>query len=117
VEAGMLHSVTLDLDERSAGSYDRDGRIVVPEPTPAQLPGWLEEYVGLHQKHFPNGLEHGTIVLIEKLDRHDWKTAVSLQTNLMQDFGVTYRNFLRGTTLLVQGKVVEPVDPLFITPG
>ncbi len=117
VEGGVLHGVTLDLEEISAGKYDRDGRIVVPEATPAEMPGWLSEYISLQSTSFPNGLVHGTIVLIEKLDRHDWKTAVALQTNLIQDFGVTYRNFLRSTSLLVQGKRVEPVDPLFITPG
>ena len=56
-------------------------------------------------------------MLIEKLDQLSWKTKSALERNLLQGIGTTYRNFLRGTTIWVGKTKVEPIDPLFITPG
>jgi hypothetical protein len=114
VTGGGWHQVTLDLDEISAGNYTMDGRIVVPEPTPAQLPAWLAPFI---DDHYDGDLVQGTVVVIDKLDRLSWKTTAALETNLLQHFGVTYRNFLREINLWVNDKPVEPVDPLFLTPG
>jgi hypothetical protein len=110
------HKVTVDLDEIKAGKYtNKDGRIVIPPASSAALPSWLEAYLKKHFGH--GGLEHGTIVEIEKVDRLSWKTAASLERNLLEHFGITYRNFLREVELSVNGKRVEPCDPLFLTPG
>jgi hypothetical protein len=113
---GKWHKVTLDLDQISAGEYtNKEGRIVVPPPSPATLPEWLEDYL---KEHFGrDGLEHGTIVEIEKLDRLSWKTATNLERKVLEHFGVTYRNFLREVEIRVNGKQVEPCDPLFLTSG
>lgn len=108
------HSVTLDLDEISAGAHTKNGNIQVPEAGTAELPEWLEAAL---EERFEGGLEHGTIVLMEKLDRLTWSTRSALERNLLQRIGTTYRNFLRGTEVWVADKRVEPVDPLFITPG
>ena len=62
-------------------------------------------------------LERGTIVELEKLDKWNWRTEASLERNLLPHFGVTYRNFLRTVSIWVNHKRVEPVDPLFLTPG
>lgn len=113
---GKWHKVTVDIDEISAGMYtNAEGRIVVPAAVPVDLPKWLAEYL---KEHFgPEGLLHGTVVEIEKLDRLTWKTSASLERHLMEHFGITYRNFLREVDIRVNGKRVEPCDPLFLTPG
>lgn len=110
VEGSTWHRVTLDLDDIGDGKYTdpATGKIVVPAPTPAPLPGWLAEF---------SDLAHGTIVVLEKLDRLTWVTATALERNLLQHFGVTYRNYLRRVNVSVNDKRVQPVDPLFITPG
>jgi Histidine kinase-, DNA gyrase B-, and HSP90-like ATPase len=116
VESGTFHAVTLDVDEVGKGTYtNSSGRVVVPDAEPVALPDWVLEYV---KGQFPDGkLTHGTVVLIEKLDRPTWKTKDSLEMHLKQHFGITYRNFLRQVNLYVSGETVDPVDPLFLTPG
>jgi hypothetical protein len=116
VEGGELHAITLDLEEIGDGRYtDENGRIVVPAAHPASLPKGIakaiRDQLGIDQ------FEHGTVVLIEKLDRLSWKTRTGLERHLLQGIGVTYRNFLRHTGIWVGDKRVEPVDPLFTTPG
>jgi hypothetical protein len=115
VEGGDLHSVTLDLDEIREGKYGEGGRIVMPQPEPAELPRWLAEEVEMHFAE--TGFTHGTVVLIEKLDRLTWKTKSALERQLLQSLGITYRNFLRDVDIWVNGKGAEPTDPLFTTPG
>lgn len=116
VDGGDLHAVTLDLDEITDGKLtDGSGRIVVPEAQPATLPTWLAKEIDA--RFGDRGFHHGTVVLIEKLDQISWKTKSALERNLLQGTGTTYRNFLRGTTIWVGKTKVEPIDPLFITPG
>lgn len=116
VEGGELHAVTLDVDEVGKGTYtDNDGRVVVPEARPAKLPGWVSRYVQERVEH--GKLVHGAAVVIENLDRLTWKTKDNLERHLKEHFGVTYRNFLREVNLFVEGDRVDPVDPLFLTPG
>jgi hypothetical protein len=104
------------LDDITDGKLtDGSGRIVVPEAQLATLPTWLAEDV--EARFGEGGFTHGTVVLIEKLDQITWKTKSALERNLLQGIGTTYRNFLRGTTIWVGKTKVEPIDPLFITPG
>jgi hypothetical protein len=56
-------------------------------------------------------------VIWEKLDSGLWRTATALERNLLQRFGVTYRGYLRFTAIMVNGRQVDPIDPLFTTPG
>jgi hypothetical protein len=115
-EEGGLHKVTFDLDAVKEGNYtNAQGRIIMPLPEPAELPDWVRVYMRRHVG--TDDLEHGTVVVIEQLDRLSWKTAKALKVNLLEHFGVTYRTFLRETALIVDGTPVEAVDPLFITPG
>lgn len=114
VEGGQLYAVTLDLDDVTDGVHTQNGKITMPEAKRANLPSWLADEI---VERFGKELDHGTVVLIEKLDRPSWKTKIALERNLLQGIGVTYRNFLRQVAIWVGDKRVEPVDPLFITPG
>lgn len=115
-DAGAFATVTLDVDDISAGRYVRGGRVVIPKPrTLKKLPEWIAQEAA---EKFPGGVDAvRTVVLWEKLDRLTWKTAGALERNLLQHFGVTYRNYLRKTTVAVNGTEVAPIDPLFTTPG
>jgi hypothetical protein len=116
VEGGEMTAIKLDLEEISEGRYtDDNGRIVVPPARPAKLPKWLAKKI--RDQLGIDDFEHGTVVLIEKLDRLSWKTRIALERHLLQGIGVTYRNFVRHTGIWVGDKRVEPVDPLFTTPG
>lgn len=111
---GPFHAVTLDIDDISAGKYVRGGRVVVPKPRVRKLPDWVQEYAATNVDD-PDTIR--TVVVWEKLDQLTWRTASALERNLLQHFGVTYRNYLRTTRLVVNRNAVEPIDPLFITPG
>lgn len=105
---GKWHGITIDLEEISKGKHTKNGHIVTPEPQTVAPPAWLK-------KMLPE--ERGTVVLWEKLDRLSWTTASGLTGHLVEHFGVTYRNFIGNTTIKVGDIIVEPIDPLFITPG
>lgn len=111
-----VHSVALDIDEIAQGRYTApDGRIVVPRARRARLPEWVADHV---QQYLPGGrLDQGTIILIEQLDRLTRTSAAGLQRHLVDHFGVIYRNWLAEISVKVQGVPVEPIDPLFLTPG
>jgi hypothetical protein len=111
-----VQAVTFDVDVLAAGKYrSAEGRTVVPETRAAELPGWVTEYIATH---FPGGMPaSGTVVLLDSLDRLQWKTTKVLREKLSDHLGVTYRNYLRVMAITVDGKPVEPVDPLFLTAG
>ena len=112
---GTLNSVTIDLDAISRGDYTDDaGEIIVPEPAPAKLPKFVEAAI---KANYPDGWASGTVVLIEQLDRLDWATALGLRENLLRNFGVTYHKLRTDASLYVDNIYVEPIDPLFLTPG
>lgn len=112
---GSFRSVTLDLDAITAGDYtDASGDIVVPEPVPAEPPAFVRRHIA---EAYPDGFRSGTIILIEKLDRLEWSTAQGLRDNLCRQFGVTYHKLRGEAALFVDGVFVEPIDPLFLTPG
>ncbi len=112
---GQFHAVTLDIDDISAGRYVRGGRVVVPKARVRKLPTWIDEYVALNCAAMSTVVR--TVVVWEKLDHLTWRTASALERNLLQHFGVTYRNYLRKTRLVVNRHAVDPIDPLFITPA
>ncbi|MGV9216122.1 ATP-binding protein [Micromonospora sp. RB23] len=111
--ASEYSSVTLDLDEMSEGKYNDGHRIVIPEGKVTPLPPALA--VRLNDLKFEPS--SGTIVLIEKLDRLTWTTALGLKQNLVPHFAVTYRDYLRNLDIFVDGTQIKPIDPLFLTPG
>ena len=113
VEGKDWYSVHVDLDEIEDHFNKGQGPVHAEEPKVTKLPDWVAAYVGKHL----STLKTGTVVLIEKIDRLDYKTTRALTDFLLQEFGVTHRNFLNEITLAVHGAVVEPTDPLFLTPG
>jgi Histidine kinase-, DNA gyrase B-, and HSP90-like ATPase len=115
-EGGKLQMCVMDLDEIEAGKYTNgDGEIIMPEAQPATLPRFVEDYV---EANLPDGkFTHGTVVVIDKLDKLTWKSINPLSDNLMEHFGVVYHKLLAEFTLSVNGRPVQPIDPLFLTSG
>ena len=115
-EGGKLHMCAIDLTEIEAGKYtDGDGEIVVPAPKTATLPRFVQDYV---KDNLAGGkFTKGTVVVIDKLDKLTWKAINPLANNLMEHFGVVYHKLRGQFELTVNGKRVEPIDPLFLTPG
>lgn len=114
VHDGNWHQVSIDIDDIGDGKYvDKSGKVAVPLAVKAKLPDWVGDYISTNIKN----LDHGTVVLIDKIDRLDFSTVKALKDMLLQHFGVTYRNYLRSINLAVDETKVEGIDPLFITPG
>ena len=112
LDGGDWHMTYVDLDEIKEGSFHKEeGRLAIPPAEDADLPAWVNK--GILQ-HFPKGLTHGTVIVIETLDRINKATTSAYEPLLMEKFGVTYRNFLREVNIFVNSKRVEPVDPLFL---
>ena len=113
---GEFHAVTVDVDAISKGKYTDDtGEIVIPEAKSAKLPKFVQDHT---TAQFPGGkLEHGTVVVIENLDKVSHSSVNGLRNHLLEFFGVTYHKLLRNAQLVVDDTVLEPIDPLFITPG
>ena len=114
VAEGTTHALTVDLDEIAKGQHTHKGKIRIPTPAEAKLPDWLATSVDTAFEGTP---KHGTVVHVGELDRLTWKTVTALERHLLQHLGLTYRNFLRDVKITVNGKRVEPIDPLFTTPG
>jgi hypothetical protein len=114
VEGESWYKVTIDLQSiEDHFKKGKGGHVTAPEAARTELPAWVSEYVGVNMGE----LEHGTVIVIEEIDRLTFTTAQKLKEFFLQSFGVTYRNFLRGISLFVDAKKVEPIDPLFTTPG
>lgn len=112
---GVFHRAHLDLDEIHEGKNLVKGRVSIAKPIASDLPEFVEEYT---DEHFPGGLDKvRTAVVWSALDRASKKRTTELENHLLEIFGVTYRNLLRGMSVVVNGKQVESVDPLFITEG
>lgn len=113
--SSAIHAVTLDLDDLTAGRYtDSTGEIIVPPPAPAIVPDFVQAHL---DTIYGSDWVHGTIVVVEKLDRLEWVTTQALKENLSRQFGVTYQKLRSQTAIYVDDTFVEPVDPLFLTAG
>jgi len=114
VSVGKWHQVSVDLEKIETGEYAFGKPVQVEEPVVTDLPPAVSSYI---QDHYKEGLDQGTVVVIDKLDRLTWKTTKTIERNLLEHFGLIYRNYLRSSNIHVQGKGVKAVDPLFLTPG
>jgi hypothetical protein len=113
--ASEMHRITVDLDALAQGDYnDASGEIIVPAAIEGLAPSFVDEFV---QEHYSDGWFQGTVILIEKLDRLEWSTTQGLKDNLGRQFGVTYHKLRGEAAIYLDGQFVEPIDPLFLTPG
>jgi hypothetical protein len=110
-QGAELHEVVVDLQEIRQGRGAEGTRVLAPIPVESTLPVWVQDHV---DKHF-GGLPHGTVIIIDKLDRLSWVTRDKLKAMLLQHAGLIYRNYLREITITIDGTKVEPIDPLFLS--
>lgn len=114
VDGHSLHRASLDIEILGAA---RAGSPKLPRPVRGVLPTWIEEYARKFKVTLGQKGGHGTAVVIENLDNLSWKTAIALERNLDRFIGVTYRNYFGETRIVLQGREVQPIDPLFTTAG
>jgi Histidine kinase-, DNA gyrase B-, and HSP90-like ATPase len=113
--SSAMHRVTVDLDALAQGNYnDGSGDIVVPAAVESSIPPFVEEFV---KANYSEDWFQGTVILVEKLDRLEWSTTQGLTDNLGRQFGVTYHKLRGQAAIYLDGQFVEPIDPLFLTPG
>ena len=115
-EGSKFHAVTLDVDAIGNGDYtDEAGEVVIPPATPTPLPKFVQDSI---KANFPSKkLEHGTVVVIEELDKVTRNTVNALRNHLLEFFGVTYQKLMRNARIIIHDTALEPIDPLFTTPG
>ncbi|WP_161140221.1 ATP-binding protein [Propylenella binzhouense] len=98
------------LDVREVKQH---GLQTIGDPVEASLPDFVQAYLDKHGLPF----DHGTVVVWVEPDRLTYRTLSTMREHLLDDFGVTYRYLLDRASIYIDGKKVEPVDPLFLTPG
>ncbi|WP_295194261.1 ATP-binding protein [uncultured Brevundimonas sp.] len=108
--AGATAITKAVLDARAVKAH---GLQTIGEPTEAELPEFVQSYLDRQSLAF----DHGTIVVWVEPDRISYRRPALMKEHLVDDFGVTYRYLLDRVDLFVDGTKVEPVDPLFLTPG
>lgn len=115
VPGGQWQSVRINLDDIASGKLNnQQGVVEAPAAVPGQIPAFVQAVL-------PEGdLAHGTIVLLENLDRLTWKTSSAVKENLLHHVGLIYREIIRSVKIRVidgtDEKVVQPIDPLFLRP-
>jgi len=102
--SGQAYSTYLDIDEIATGAMR-----VIPPPRIVAIP---DRY-----KHLANS-SSGTLIVWTKCDRLDFNAREdTLTRELPWSLGQTYRYYLsRGKTICVNGRQVQPFDPLFLMP-
>lgn len=112
---GEIYAVTVDLLAIGEGKYtNAEGDIIIPPARKATLPKFVEKRIA---EAFPDGWRSGAIIVIEKLDRLDKSSAAGLREGLLRFFGVAYHKLRADLSIYVDGDYVDPIDPLFLTPG
>ena len=109
------HAVTVDIDALAAAANDAEATSRLLSPHVAAPPEWCLR----SEDGFDTGsLESGTVIVLEDLDRlrrmSGWITRRSFDANLLNDLGAIYRHWLPQRCLYVDGKLVQPLDPLFL---
>lgn len=108
--------VTVDLDNL----VDEDGMVPLPEVKERELPAWVKAYVETKASETPfaGGLNAvRTVVVWRNPDRLSWGSVQTSTARFLEHFGVTYASWLSVVAIVVGGKLVEPTDVLFTTPG
>lgn len=110
--AGWVRAV-LDITPEKLATIPASGLVKVEDPEEnASLPAFVVQYLNRHNVE----LGTGTVVVWEKPDRLQAKSAPKLKEYMLDDFGVVYRYILNETKfkLTVDGTAVQVVDPLFL---
>lgn len=115
VAAGEWHVVTVDIEELAMHAGDPAKTAELLTPRPGAPPAW----VVARSKALPvDEMEHGTVIVLEELDRirsmTGWITTSSLVNKLKEGFGVIYRHWIPERQITVDGDVVEATDPVFL---
>jgi hypothetical protein len=103
----------LDITPEKLALIPPSGLVKVEEPEEnVSLPDFVVQYL----KRNKIELGTGTVVVWEKPDRLQAKSASKLKEYMLDDFGVVYRYILDEMKfkLTVDGTVVQVVDPLFL---
>lgn len=111
IEGSEWHAVTVDIHELAKVASDIPATTAMLQPRVAAPPAWV---AGDVTSLSPATLESGTVVVLESLDRLDWKTADKLDAKFKELFGVIYRHWIPSPKIVVNGAEVAPVDPLFL---
>jgi hypothetical protein len=114
VEGGEWHKVCINLNEIAEGKLtNKSGLILAPEPMKATLPKFVSEALGERE------LKSGTVIHLVAPDRltSGFRRPVSFEQKMLEHLGLVYRGILRLCQIFVNGKRVEPVDPLFLDPN
>ncbi len=108
------HKVIIDLQEICSGTKYKNaqGIVVAPPAMPAELPGYVKKYLDKRE------LTQGTIINIENPDRLSvgFRKKTAFHNNMMEHIGLIYRHLLRTVPIFLNGKKVDPIDPLFLDP-
>ena len=84
------------LGEVRVGSPRRALVTVLEEP--AAVPGEVPPFVRAVLRD--GDLAHGTIVLLDRLDRLTWKTSSAMKENLLHHVGLIYREIMRSVPVI-----------------
>ena len=114
VEGGDWHKVCINLNEIAEGKLtNKSGLILAPEAVKASLPKFVSEALGERE------LKSGTVIHLIAPDRltSGFRRPVSFEQKMLEHLGLVYRGILRLCQIFVNGKRVDPVDPLFLDPN
>ena len=102
-----------ELDVNAAASANGNATI----PAPMEAPDGPPEFVRQYLERNKLSLETGTVVVWVDPDNLYRARPEPLASHLVSRFGQVYRYLLEDFELKVEGKDVQPIDPLFVTPG
>jgi hypothetical protein len=114
VEGCDWYKVHINLREIAEGKLTtKTGLILAPEPVKATLPQFVKDALGERE------LKSGTVIHLIAPDRltSGFRRPASFEQKMLEHLGLVYRGSLRLCQIFVNGKRVEPVDPLFLDPN
>lgn len=98
---------------------DRKNKRYVPEAKPSKLPDWVEAFKEKNYKANDKTGSH-TLVLWENPDKiWGYTKEQTFNEKIIRRLGYTFKNHLSiqvGVKMFVNGRKVDMIDPLFITP-
>ena len=106
------HAVHVDVEALAADPLNAHELLTArPEMPPEWVFESLETVDG-------SAAAYGTAVVLEEMDRlrrwAGWIVAKVLENKLLEGLGVIYRHWLPDIDIVVNGRSVKPVDPLFL---